>query len=63
MEDETQEKTSEKQVVERNPNGTIKKGFTANPNGRPLGTLNFSTKWYKFLNALAKQNGITLSDG
>ena len=24
-----------KHQVERNPNGTLKKGFTANPNGRP----------------------------
>lgn len=43
------EKSIEKPVntsdlqVERNEDGTIKPGFTANPNGRPKGSKNFTT--------------------
>lgn len=48
-----------KQMVERNPDGTIKKGTVLNPNGRPQGSLDFKTKWYKMIEKIAQANDIT----
>ena len=50
--------TSEKQAVVRNEKGQIVSG-TPNPNGRPKGALNFSTKWDIFIDKVAKQNNMT----
>lgn len=50
-------KTSKKQVV-RNEKGQVIAG-TPNPNGRPKGALNFSTKWFKFIEKVAKENNMT----
>lgn len=33
-----------------------------NPNGKPLGTEDFKTKWFKFIDKVAKQNNITPDD-
>lgn len=52
-----QEKTSGKQVI-RNEKGQIIQG-TANPNGRPPGTLNFATKFRLFIDKIAEKNGMT----
>ena len=55
---ENQVNTSEKQVVVRNEKGQIVSG-TPNPNGRPLGALNFSTKWKVFIDKVAKENAMS----
>ncbi len=44
----SQEETTEKplnngEMIDRNPNGTIKKGVILNPNGKPKGTKHFAT--------------------
>lgn len=52
--DKKQVKTSKNQVV-RNEKGQIIQG-TANPNGRPKGVENFSTKWRKAIEKIASQN-------
>jgi hypothetical protein len=44
--------------VIRNEKGQIISG-TPNPNGRPKGAVNFSTKWRIFVEKVAKQNGMT----
>lgn len=44
--------------LERNPDGTIKSGVL-NPNGRPKGSEDFKTKFYKVIDKLAKQNDLT----
>lgn len=47
------------QKVERNPDGTIKKGTVLNPKGRPTGAENFATKWYRMVEKIADSNNIT----
>lgn len=47
--------------LERNPDGTIKSGVL-NPNGRPKGSEDFKTKFYKVIDKLAKQNNITAEE-
>jgi hypothetical protein len=44
---------------ERNPDGTFPKGVSGNPKGKPKGTESFSTKFYKVIDKLAKQNDLT----
>lgn len=55
-----QEVTSKKQDLTpiRNEKGQIISG-TANPNGRPVGSVSFATKFYKVIDKLAKQNDLT----
>lgn len=36
-----------------------KKGQSGNPDGKPPGTLDFKTKWFKFVDKIAAQNDIT----
>jgi hypothetical protein len=43
----------------RNPDGTFPKGVSGNPAGKPKGTESFSTKFYKVIDKLAKQNDLT----
>lgn len=43
----------------RNPDGTFKEGVSGNPAGRPVGSLNFATKWKIFIEKVAKQNNMT----
>ena len=40
----------------------FKKGQSGNPDGRPAGTLNFSTKWFAFMERIAKENGVSTSE-
>lgn len=47
--------------LERNPDGTIKSGVL-NPNGRPTGTENFSTKWRKAIEKIASQNDMDVDE-
>ena len=54
-EEETEETKSENTESYRNPDGTFAEG---NP-GRPVGSLNFSTKWRKFIEKVAEQNETT----
>jgi len=44
---------------ERNPDGTFLKGVSGNPAGRPVGSLDFKTKFEIFLDKLAKQNNMS----
>lgn len=57
---ESQEKTSEKQVI-RNEKGQIIQG-TANPNGRPKGTKNFETDFLEAVGKIAEANNITRAE-
>ena len=52
------EKTDKKQTKE----WLFKKGQSGNPDGRPAGTLNFSTKWFAFMERIAKENGVSTSE-
>ena len=36
-----------------------KKGQSGNPDGKPPGTLDFKTKWLRFIDKVAAQNNIT----
>ncbi len=45
--------------IERNADGTLKKGVVLNPNGRPRGAESFKTKFYRVVDKLATQNNIT----
>jgi len=54
---ETKPKKSEKTDKEQKP-WLYKKGESGNPEGRPKGSLNFATKWRKFIEIVAKQNEI-----
>lgn len=51
-----QKKTSNKVV--RNEKGQIISG-TPNPNGRPKGALGFATKWRKFIEKVAEEQGVS----
>lgn len=51
------ENTTKKQRVIGKP---FKPGQSGNPNGRPPGSLNFSTKWNKFIEKVAEQNNTTV---
>ena len=44
--------------LERDEKGRVISGVL-NPNGKPLGTLDFKTKWFKFIEKVAAQNNIT----
>jgi hypothetical protein len=54
-----QSKSPEKQAINRNPDGTFPKGVSGNPGGKTEGTLSFKTKWFNFIEKVAKQNDIT----
>lgn len=54
--------TNSKEMVVRNPDGTIKKGTILNPNGRPQGSLDFKTKFFKAINKIATQNNMTAEE-
>ena len=41
------------------PEHRWKKGQSGNPDGKPSGTLDFKTKWFKFIDKVATQNNIT----
>ena len=45
----------------RNPDGTLKPGHPP-MGGRPQGSLDFKTKFYKVIDKLAKQNNITAEE-
>jgi hypothetical protein len=54
------ENTEKKQEDKRKSNPHLfKPGQSGNPNGRPKGALNFSTKWVKFIEKIAEQNETT----
>lgn len=59
MEENRENPIRNSQKIERNPDGTLKKGVVLNPNGRPKGSEDFKTKFYKVVDKLAKQNNIT----
>lgn len=40
----------------------FKKGESGNPNGRPKGSENFSTKWFRLIDKLAKQDNLTAEE-
>lgn len=42
--------------VERNPDGTVKKGTVLNPNGRPIGAKNFDTLFKEALKRISDAN-------
>jgi DNA-directed RNA polymerase specialized sigma subunit len=49
---ENQKKNSDKPWL-------FKKGQSGNPAGKPRGTLDFKTKWLRFIEKIAEQNNIT----
>jgi hypothetical protein len=55
------EKTSKKQVI-KDEKGRFVKGVSGNPEGRPPQSLNFSTKWFAFMERIAKENGVEPSE-
>jgi len=59
MEENTENPVRNSGKIERNPDGTLKKGVVLNPNGRPKGSEDFKTKFYKVIDKLAKQNNIS----
>lgn len=56
------ENTEEKQDKRKTNPNLFQPGQSGNPNGRPKGSLSFSTKWTKFIEKVAKQNGIKPED-
>ena len=46
-------------AVKRKKNGQLKKGSVLNPEGKTPGTIDFKTKWFIFIDKVAKQNNIT----
>ena len=56
---ETSAKIIIKAVIVRNEKGQFIPGVSGNPYGKPLGTENFHTIWWKFIEKVAKANEIT----
>ena len=54
-------KTAEKQQ-KKVPGRPFKPGESGNPAGRPKGSLNFATKWWKFIDIIAVKNQITAEE-
>jgi hypothetical protein len=48
-----------KKIVQRNEKGQLLPGVVLNPEGKKAGTLDFKTKWFNFIDKIAKQNNIT----
>ena len=46
-------------AVKRKKNGQLKKGSVLNPEGKTPGTIDFKTKWFIFIDKVAKTNNIT----
>lgn len=59
MEENRENPIRNSEKIERNPDGTLKKGVVLNPNGRPKGSEDFKTKFYKVIDKLANQNNLT----
>ena len=51
---------SNKETKLGNPNWV--EGVSGNPDGRPAGALSFSTKWFAFMERIAKENGVSTSE-
>lgn len=49
----------EEHVIIRSEKGHFAKGYSANPGGRPVGSLDFKTKWEILINKIAEKNKIT----
>ena len=49
----------EKKVKKRIYGRPFKKGESGNPKGKPLGALSFKTKWFKFVDKVAKSKKIS----
>lgn len=50
--------TNSKKIA-RNEKGQLQKGVVLNPFGRPKGSEDFKTKWFKFIDKVAKSNNMT----
>ena len=50
---------SEQQGIIRDEQGKFIPGVSGNPGGRPVGSLDFKTKWLRFIDKVAKQNNIS----
>jgi hypothetical protein len=48
-----------KKIVQRNEKGQLLPGVILNPEGKKAGTLDFKTKWLRFVDKVAAQNNIT----
>lgn len=46
-------------IVQRNEKGQLLPGVILNPVGKPVGTIDFKTKWFRFIDKVAAQNNIT----
>ena len=60
--EENKEKPTELVQNWRNPDGTLKKGHPDLGAGRPKGSEDFKTKWFKFIDKVAEANGTTSED-
>jgi hypothetical protein len=59
MEKEIKSKSDSKKIVQRNEKGQLLPGVILNPQGKKAGTLDFRTKWFRFIDKVATQNNIT----
>ena len=60
MEQPSKSRNTSANLVKRDEKGRILPGQQSlNPDGKPVGALDFKTKWFKFIDKVAKQNDIT----
>lgn len=59
MEKNNQKLNNNSQEIVRNEKGQLAKGVVLNPNGRPKGSEDFKTKFYKMVDKIAKNNSMT----
>lgn len=62
MEKNTEKPIKTSKEIERNPDGTLKKGVVLNPFGRPKGSEDFKTKWFRAIEKIADQNNMTADE-
>src|ERR1039457_6178817 len=51
--------SNDSKKIERDEKGRLLPGVVLNPDGKKAGTLDFKTKWFNFIEKVAKQNDIT----
>ena len=59
MTEEAKPSNDSGKIEKRDEKGRLLPGSVLNPQGKKAGTLNFSTKWIKFIEKVAEQNETT----